>query len=247
MGSLRGDNGGESPPNGGGLPNLPPEWGTVVIPDDPAELAKEAGQIRRALRRRNRRNRWRRRLHRPPLTGPVAPDSRMLGLPILVMAIAMVATLVSLFALAWPNTSRHPTTSPPQRPPTTAAPTLPDLTLQDADGTAVHLRNNLPAVFLLADGCACDNLMLATAQAVPAGVTVVAVGHIPPALPSHSPGRRIRAVADPSGMLRAAYANSPPADDVVGILVKGTGEIVRTVRPVAAVTDLPAADLAKLA
>ena len=43
MGSLRGGDGdGRPPPDNGGLPDLPPEWGTVVVPDDLAELEREA-------------------------------------------------------------------------------------------------------------------------------------------------------------------------------------------------------------
>ena len=55
MGTLSGGNGGEQPPNGGGssdgVPELPPEWGFIVIPDDAAELEGEAGEVRRQLRR----------------------------------------------------------------------------------------------------------------------------------------------------------------------------------------------------
>ena len=63
MGDLRPDNG--SPPDDGGgsqsrgLPDLPPEWGTIVIPDDPAELADEAEALRRELRGSARRTRFR--------------------------------------------------------------------------------------------------------------------------------------------------------------------------------------------
>ena len=64
MGSQRGDNG--ATPNGGGLPDLPPEWGVVIIPDDLAELTRESTQVRRELRWQARSVRWRRRLHLKP-------------------------------------------------------------------------------------------------------------------------------------------------------------------------------------
>src|SRR5438874_3671682 len=102
MGSLRGDNGGGRASDGNGLPDLPPEWGTIIIPDDPAELAKESHEIRRELRRHLRRNRWRSRLHLPLLTEATSRETPTLGLPLLIMAIALVATVTSLFALAWP-------------------------------------------------------------------------------------------------------------------------------------------------
>jgi hypothetical protein len=247
MGTLGDDNGGP-PPNGGGLPDLPPEWGTVIIPDDPSELAPEIDEIRRELRRTVRRDRWRRRLHLRPVTGPSTRDGSSLGLPLLIMAIAIVATLTSLFALAWPGPGGHLGASPPLRVSSTAAGrTIPDLTLRADDGSELHLRNNLPAVFLLADDCACAELALETAKAVPPGVTVVTVGRTPPARPSDPPiGLRIRSVADPEGHLRSAYAGSPPATGVIAVLVKGTGEVIKAVQRVSAVGDF-AADLPRLA
>jgi hypothetical protein len=241
MGSQRGDNGGGPPPNGG-LPDLPPEWGVVIIPDDPSELAREANQVRRELRWHTRGIRWRRRLHLP------ARRADGLGLPLLIMAVAVAATLTSLFALAWPGPGGHPNRGAPQRTPTdaSAAPKVPDLTLVAGDGTAVHLRNSLPAVLLLADGCTCADLEVATARAAPAAVTVLAVGRVAPALPSPLPsGLHIRSAADPNGSLRAEYGGSPPGGGVIAILVKSTGDVIRTVTGVTKVDDY-ATDLAKL-
>jgi hypothetical protein len=245
MGTLRGDNGEGRPSEGGGLPDLPPEWGTVVIPDDPAELSREAVAIRRELRRFARRNRWRRRLHRPPLTESISADTPSLGLPILIMAIAIIATLTSLFALAWPGGTVRPAASSP--PHTTSTPALvPDLTLVNSTGGPVHLRNTLPAVLLLADGCDCVDLELATARAVPAGVTVLAVGRLVPVLPTGIPGGlRLIGLADPEGALRSVYAGTPPLDGVIAVLVKGTGEVIRTVHAVTRLDDFQA-DLPRL-
>jgi hypothetical protein len=248
MGTLRGDNGGGPPPNGGGLPDLPPEWGVVIIPDDLSELDREASQIRRELRWRIRGDRWRRRLHLPTRSATASRDGSSLGLPLLIMAIAIVATLTSLFALAWPGPGGHPAASPPQRAAasTTSTPLVPDLTLTGADGSPMHLRNSLPAVVLLADNCTCAELELATAQAVPAGVTVVAVARTAPVMPSAVPvGLRLRAVADPDSKLRTAYAGSPPTAGVIALLVKGTGEVIKTVPGVLKVADF-ATDLPKL-
>jgi hypothetical protein len=239
MGSLRGDNGGGRTPDGGGLPDLPPEWGTIIIPDDPAELAKESSAIRRELRRFNRRNRWRRRLHLPLLTEAGSRETPTLGLPILIMAIALVATVTSLFALAWPGPTPRPVASPAQHA-TAVASKVPDVALLDGDNQPVHLRNVLPAVILiLADRCDCAGLELDTAMEVPAGVTVLAVGREPPVLPSTAPvGLRLRAVADPSGSLRAMYGGSPPTTATIAVLVRGTGEIKDIIRPVNKISDL---------
>jgi hypothetical protein len=91
---------------GNGLPDLPPEWGEVVIPDDPAELDEEAEIVRRELRRAARRARraermraWRRRLHLPErIDDPEEPSAL---LPLLVLAIAVLITLVGLIAVTW--------------------------------------------------------------------------------------------------------------------------------------------------
>ncbi len=237
MGSLRGDNGGGQPPNGGGLPDLPPEWGTIIIPDDLSELDHESTQLRRELRRTARRDRWRRRLHLPPVTSPRLRDASALGLPLLIMAVAIVATLTSLFALAWPGAATHGTT--PQRASAAAsAPMIPDLTLVTTEGTPLQVRNSLPAVLLLVDGCTCADLELTTAQQAPGGVTVLAVGRTAPPLPSAAPGGlRLHAAADPQGHLRAVYGGSASPTDVIAILVKGSGEVIRTVSRVRQVTD----------
>jgi hypothetical protein len=107
VGTLSGGNGGGWPPDG--LPDLPPEWGTIVIPDDAAELAREATRVRRELRRQRRGSTWRRRLH----LSPAAPrgsdrDGPPLGVPLLVISIAILATLTSLFAIAWPTRAQRP-------------------------------------------------------------------------------------------------------------------------------------------
>jgi hypothetical protein len=100
MGTLSGGNGGGWPPDE--LPDLPPEWGAIVIPDDASELAQEAARARRELRRQAREQRWRRRLHLPPAK-PKRDSEQSLGVPLLVILIAMIATLTSLFVIAWPT------------------------------------------------------------------------------------------------------------------------------------------------
>jgi len=108
MGTRSDGNGNGWPPDG--LPDLPPEWGTVIIPDDPSELAQESARIRREIRRHDRQLRWRRRLHLPPPQPPAGAedDAPSLGIPLLVISIAVIATLVSLFAIAWPAAQPRP-------------------------------------------------------------------------------------------------------------------------------------------
>ncbi|MFY1689389.1 hypothetical protein [Plantactinospora sp. WMMB782] len=85
-----------------GVPDLPAEWGRIVIPDDPAELAAESAQVRRELRLRARRDGWRRRLGLRTDTNGPAP----LRLCLMIMAVAVLTTLASLFAITWPNPQR---------------------------------------------------------------------------------------------------------------------------------------------
>ena len=100
----------------GDLPELPPGWGPIRIPDDASELAEEAAQVRRELRERVR-------APRPADGGGrvVAPSFRQrtvrlttepasLRLPLLIMSAALLAAVVSLFAVAWPGDRRQPAT-----------------------------------------------------------------------------------------------------------------------------------------
>lgn len=93
---------------GNGLPDLPPEWGDILIPDDAAALDEEAVDVRKQLRhearearRRARWQRWRRRLHLPQhIDDPQEPS---LLLPMLVLGVALTITLLSLLMIAWPS------------------------------------------------------------------------------------------------------------------------------------------------
>ncbi len=241
MGTLRGDNGGERPPDGGGLPDFPPEWGTIVIPDDAAELDDEASALRKELRRTARRDRWRQRLG---LARRPGSDTPALGLPLLIMSVAIIATLTSLFALAWPGrTITRPLTGTAGTT-ATAAP-IPDITLTDANGSPVKLRENLPAVVLLVDGCACTDLVGAAATAAPARVSVLAVARTVPDVPAATPpGKKVRALADQAGTLRATYAGSPPKTGVVAVLVRSDGRVARVVPEVTKLDDFRAALIA---
>jgi hypothetical protein len=175
MGTLWGGNGDEQPPGGGGpsdgMSGLPPEWGPIVIPDDASALQTEAAAVRRELRRGVRRDRWRRRLR---LSAPGDREAPSLGAPLAIMAIAVVATLISLFAVAWPGAyNRVPN---PDRVTTRARPLpLPDLTLSDYDGMPVRIRDVSPAVVVLVDRCACEQVVNQLAATVDPRIGVLVV------------------------------------------------------------------------
>jgi hypothetical protein len=176
MGTPRGGNGDEQPPGGGGpfdgVSGVPPEWGPVVIPDDVSALSNETAAIRKQFRRDARRYRWRRRLR---LTAPRNRETASLAVPLAIMAIAVVATLISLFAVAWPG--GYPDGSPNAGSVTTNARPLPlpDLKLRDTDGVDVPIRELAPAVIVLVDGCDCERVINNLAAAVDPRVSVLVV------------------------------------------------------------------------
>ncbi len=252
MGTLRGDNGGgERPQDGGGLPDLPPEWGTIIIPDDAGALDDEGTSIRRQFRRAKIRRNWRRRLHlRPEPLGRAGDDSPGLAVPLLIMSIAVIATLVSLFAVAWPR--RNPNGTPQLAPPSPAAVvTLKGLSLFNADGVTVPIRDLTPGVILLVEGCSCEQLITGTVEAVAASkapsamVLVVAVRA--PTLPSGLNDKvKVRAFADPNSSIRAAVPFLAPSRTTAAILVGADGTVLRAVSSVttAAAFDFELANLA---
>jgi len=264
MGTV-GGNGGGWPPDGGGgppddLPELPPEWGEIVVPDDPAALAEEAALVRRELESRQRRDRRRQVLGLPPRLEAARPSATGgLRAPLLVMAIAILVTLASLFAATWPGSQRPA----PQRSTgtTTQGRDLPALDLVDAQGATVPLRGALPAVIMLVDGCDCAALVDETAAAR-TDITVVTVvtgaqtsaqpaGAGPPSGASPAPSEAVaptapvRHLGDPAGELRKSLNLGPPDGTAAVLLVTGTGEILRTLLRTASMKDFRA-DLGRL-
>ena len=252
MGSMGNGNGG-SPPEGGGrsegVPDLPPEWGTVVIPDDLSELAEESAAVRKDLRRQLRRDAWRGRLGLP-VPGGTAPSS--LRIPLMIMAVAVLATLTSLFAVTWPS-RQQPLPPPVARQsgnPPAPSRTLPALDLIDVDGSPVSLRGLLPAAVLLTDGCDCTTLVADTAAAAKPGITVVTVtkSSAPPPRAStpRAPGSgaaAVRRLADPTGELRGSLQLGTQGTGEVAtvVLVARTGEIISTVSGARTVDEFRAA------
>jgi len=218
MGDLRPNNGGDTPPDDGGgarpgdLPDFPPEWGTIVIPDDASELNQEAIAIRRELRRRSRRDRFRTAFG----LGPIGRDTPSLGVPVIIMAVAVITTLLSLFVVTW---DRKPN-SPLQGPGGTASTTLTALTdtvLADASGTRVRLGGLLPAVLLLTGDCDCAALIAAIAAVAPAAVTIVPIGHNAPCPVATAPN--IRCLADPDATVTSRYATAPTLSPAIPPIV----------------------------
>jgi hypothetical protein len=267
MGTLRGDNGGgERPQDGGGLPDLPPEWGTIIIPDDASALDDEGAAIRRVFRRAAFRRRWRRRLHLKPRPMARADDeSPGLAVPLMIMTVAVIATLASLFAVAWPG--QRPRV-PTQTTRNDAAPAVSDISLYDANGNRVPLREAGPAVVMLVEGCSCETFISVTAKALADArpTTAATPGTLGRSAPTtvHTPSVHVsilvvdtgipsvprlssdlvalRGLADPSRSLRAAIPLLEPVNaggDLAAavLLIDRDGKVLKVVPNVRAVDD----------
>lgn len=258
MGSLS-DNGGNWPPDGGspdGLQGLPDEWGVIVIPDDLSELSEEVSAVRAELDRSEHRTRWQRFADRPGMRVLRRIGTASLRAPVLIISMAVLVTVASLFASAWPGPARSPAT---QRTATTTddhGGILPALELIGSDGGTVPLRGQLPAVVLLTDGCDCAGLVADTVAAVPAGVKVVTVvagaaagqtGGAPPtnAAPPAQGRQPVIALRDPTGELRAGLHLGTPDGTAAALLVNRSNEIIRKIDRTALIEEFRP-DLARL-
>jgi hypothetical protein len=221
MGTLRGGNGDEQPPNGGGasdgVPELPPEWGRIVIPDDASALDAEAAEVRKELKREKTRYRWQRWIR------VAAPGSKRevpsLGVPLAIMAIAVIATLISLFAVAWPGGYPQGTPDPDSVTAKDRPLTLPDLPLIDHEGNWVRLRDQVPAVVVLVDGCDCTRVVDTLIASIDPRINVLVVMTPDPrasasgsAVPGYAgwPSAVPTSSSTPSGSLGPDFVTVPP-------------------------------------
>jgi hypothetical protein len=233
----------------GDLPDLPPGWGPIHIPDDASELAEEAAQVRRELRERVRASRpadgvarvagssFRRRA-----VAGLATEPASLRLPLLIMSAALLAAVVSLFAVAWPGDRRQPETENSASTTSTAARTVPALDLIDERGTPVALRALVPAAVLLTDGCACADRAASVLAQAPAGVTVITLTRDGPATPSATSETplAVRRLRDPGSALHDFLGLEAVPGGVPLVLIGASGEIVRITTAASPLPDLEA-------
>ena len=92
---------------GNSVPDLPPEWGEVVIPDDLAELDAEAEAVRRELHRQQGEHGDGADLAVPQ------PERESLWLILLILGICVVVTLLSLGLAVLSGVGVEPTPAPP--------------------------------------------------------------------------------------------------------------------------------------
>ena len=257
MGSLS-DNGGNWPGDGGsadGLSGLPEEWGVIVVPDDLSELSDEVTAVQAELRRDHQRTRWELFADRPVVRALRRLGSAGVRAPVLIISMAILVTIASLFASAWPGPSRPPATQRTANTTDDSTETLPALELRGAEGQMVALNGQLPAVILITDMCECGELVAATTSAVRADTTVVTVvsgpgsaatALVPPTSTTpQAQGKTVRAMRDPTSGLRSSLKLGAPDGTAAVLLVNRSGEIVRKIPRTASIADFQP-DLARL-
>jgi hypothetical protein len=253
------DNGGW-PPDGGAnddLPDLPEEWGVIVIPDDLTELSDEVEAVRAELHTAEPPTRWQQFARRPMMRRLRRLGAFAVRTPALIISMAVLVTVASLFASAWPGPPRQPAT---QRTATTTedpSTKLPALELIGTNGQMVSLVSRLPAVIVLTDGCACEELINDTVALVKPDTAVIAVSakaitpstgaavHMPPVQTPQMNGKTVSFLQDPAGGLRRHLDLEEPDGTAAVLLVDKSRKIVRVQRRLASVEEIRP-DLARL-
>ncbi|MEV6297784.1 hypothetical protein AB0M02_00085 [Actinoplanes sp. NPDC051861] len=240
------DNGGW-PPDGGtpdDLPDFPEEWGVIVIPDDLSELSEEVDAVRAELNTAPPPTRWQRFARRPTVRRLRKAGALAVRTPALIISMAIMVTVASLFASAWPGPPRQPATQRTAGATNAPPGMLPGLDLIGPDGQMVSILSRLPAVLLLTDGCDCDILVTDTVAKAGSGTTVLVITAKTSAssrqaqAPARTPqveGKLVSYLRDPTDTLRRHFDLNPPDGTAAVLLVDRTGKIFRKEPRVASV------------
>jgi hypothetical protein len=247
-----GNNNGEWPSDGD-LPEVPEEWGVIVIPDDLSGLDDEVRAVRAELQLTRPQTRWQRFKARPGVRRLRRLGAAGVRAPVLIISMAVLVTVASLFASAWPGPARSPATQRTANTTDDPGGALPALELLDPDGRTVALRERLPAVVLLTEGCDCDRLIADVTGAVRPDITVVTVtttatspGTAPPTNTTpQAQGKVVRTLQDPANSLRTHLGLGAPDGTAAALVVDRAGEIVGSVPHTTAVDTLKP-ELAKI-
>lgn len=199
--------------HGGGagdkVPDLPPEWASIVIPDDARELTAEVEALRRE-RRRDARRAWMPRLFPRPRYG--------LSGPLIALSVLIAGVFSSLIFLlpTGPASPRQQRLGRPTAPAGSVGGLLPDVRLSSSTGSTVRTRDLRPAVVLvLPKSCACaaliDEIVTDTTTGRLAVLVVTEGSSAPRPLPNNAPRERITSVADPASALDRALALAAPS------------------------------------
>jgi hypothetical protein len=248
------DNGGWSSDGGSpdDLPDLPEEWGVIVIPDDLSELSDEVDAVRAELRLAAPPTRWHRFARRPAMRKIRRFAATVVRAPVLIISLAVLVTVASLFASAWPGPPRPAATVRPTGPSDEHLDTLPALELFGSDGRPVPLNGRLPAVILIIDKCDdCADLVAGTIAAVDPAVAVITVagpaaavtvatttGTPPTGATPQAQGKTVRELHDPSGSVRAQLKLAAADGTGAALLVDRVGKIVKEIRRTSAAAEV---------
>ena len=198
------------------LPDLPDLPDGVVVPDDLSALAAEAEQVRAELARESHDSPW--------FTRDSAATRRepAVGAPLVIMTVAVVITLVSMFAMLMSGSGG--------RAPALGGTPVPGIVLTDNNGEARNLAALTPVAIILVEECDCGRLIADTVRAAPPGVTVVAVGLTPPPPPAElTPGTgRLVLLGDPDGVLRSALNLRGPPANAATVVIADQTTVTRT-------------------
>lgn len=226
MTERRGEDEGSLHPNEGDLPPIPPEWGPIVIPDDPRELADEAEQVRAELAEEvARARRW---PFRRAFDGP-------LSLPLISLVLMLIAALASLAIVVLPSNAPDTRNAPLANPSTRAGEVgglLPSVTLRTDDNHPAAVRRLRPAILLLLPaGCECASLATDLAKSA-AGLNIL-VGLVSSedkaaARPQVAKPTRVLSLVDPDQLLTTNIATEDPGQPTA-VLVRSDGTIARII------------------
>ncbi|BCJ53678.1 hypothetical protein Asp14428_51530 [Actinoplanes sp. NBRC 14428] len=198
--------------------------------------------------------RWERFADRPTMRILRRLGSAGLRAPVLIISMAILVTIASLFASTWPGPSRSPATQRTANTTDEGPGLLPALELIGTEGQTVALRGQLPAVVLLTDRCDCDRLVAQTTAAVRPEIAVVTVVSGPASATTLSPptsttpqaqGKTVHALRDPTDELRSTMNLGAPDGTAAVLLIARDGRIVRKLPRTATISDFQP-DLARL-
>ncbi|SHN00411.1 hypothetical protein [Cryptosporangium aurantiacum] len=213
----------DEPGHDGEIRGLPPDWGTIVVPDDLRELADEIALVQAELAGQDprRRRRW----TRPGLSGPLCA-----------LILFLVAAIGSLMVIVLPKPNRPPRREPLASPSVAvgvAGGLVPALSLIGRSGQGSSLREFRPAVLLVSPAsctsCATvRNQMVKATEESQLTVVWITESKEPVTQDPGVPATRLVSLADPTGTARAAIAGVS-ATGPTAVLVRTDGRIRRIV------------------
>ncbi|WP_433792460.1 hypothetical protein [Actinoplanes sp. CA-252034] len=220
------------------LPDFPEEWGVIVIPDDLSELADEVEAVRAELHTGPPPTGWQRWRRRPAIRRLRRAAALLVRTPALIVSMAILVTVASLFASAWPGPPRQPATQRTSGTTESHPAEVPASDLVRTDGTIASLTGR-PAVLLLTDGCDCAKLIADTVAAAPPHIAVLAIssaewpapattqGTLPAPSAPAADGKGATFLQDPADTLRSHLRLSAPDGTAAVILIDSLGKIIR--------------------